>query len=490
VTTGVINGPSNPIRGWGVFFLRAYLIVDLGFGDAGKGLLTDFLARQTGAELVVRYNGGAQAGHNVVCPDGRQHTFAQFGSATFVPGVKTYLSHHMVVHPTALLVEGDRLVRLGADDAFSRLKISAGALVITPFHQAANHIRELARGDLRHGSCGAGVGEAFEDALFNPADAVRAGDLSNPLLLRRKLALICEQKRYQMADLLRDKKLQGPLVHEWSLFERPDVIDTWIERVARITSLGLVAPDSLLQRWLAQSNTVLFEGAQGVLLDAERGFHPYTTWSNCTTENALDLIQTLAPGSPTCQIGVLRAHAVRHGPGPLPSETNELAARVSEHNQFNEWQGTVRYGWFDAVLARYALAITGRLDSLFITHLDLLPRLKFWPCCTAYRLPPGFDSSFCNAGITAGLLQCFQLSRSLSLAQRTRFTESLAAVTPLLESFEANEETVIAQIEAISGQTVGLVSNGPGAAQVRLRHPLAELTPSRAAGRKGTGKSL
>jgi adenylosuccinate synthase len=130
------------------YSLRAYILVDLGFGDCGKGLLTDFLARHFDAGLVVRYNGGAQAGHNVISPDGRQHTFSQFGSATFIPGVKTYLSKHVVVHPRALLVEGDILVGKGVNDAFSRIRISDQTLVITPFHQAANHPRNRSRREL------------------------------------------------------------------------------------------------------------------------------------------------------------------------------------------------------------------------------------------------------------------------------------------------------------------------------------------------------
>ena len=134
--------------------MRAYVIVDLGFGDAGKGLLTDYLARQLKAGIVVRYNGGAQAGHNVVTPDGRHHTFSQFGSGTFIPGVKTYLSRDVVIHPGALLVEGAILEGKGIPDAFSRLRVSEQALVITPFHQAANRIREIVRGSDRHGSCG------------------------------------------------------------------------------------------------------------------------------------------------------------------------------------------------------------------------------------------------------------------------------------------------------------------------------------------------
>ena len=111
---------------------------------------------------------------------------------------------------------------------------------------------------------------------------------------------------------------------------------------------------------MQQTETVIFEGAQGVLLDADDGFHPFTTWSRCTAENALELITEMAPGSNAYQIGVLRSYAVRHGPGPLPTETSVLASVVKEHNHTNEWQGAVRYGWFDAVLARYALGVKRR----------------------------------------------------------------------------------------------------------------------------------
>ena len=181
--------------------MRAYIIVDLGFGDSGKGILTDFLVRHSNAGIVVRYNGGAQAGHNVVTPDGRHHTFSQFGSGTFVPGVKTLLSRHMVIHPGALLVEGEVLEASGITDAFSRLRISEQALVITPFHQAVNRIREMARGANRHGSCGVGVGEAVADSLEKTADTVRAVDLLDPPTLRRKLRTIGEAKRAQLCGL-------------------------------------------------------------------------------------------------------------------------------------------------------------------------------------------------------------------------------------------------------------------------------------------------
>src|ERR1700683_2211088 len=122
---------------------RAAIVVDLGFGDAGKGLVTDFLTHSMGATLVVRFNGGAQAGHNVVTADGRHHTFSQLGSGTLVPGVRTPPTSRVVVHPTALLLEDAHLESVGVDDALPRLTVSPEALVVTPFHQAACRVREL-----------------------------------------------------------------------------------------------------------------------------------------------------------------------------------------------------------------------------------------------------------------------------------------------------------------------------------------------------------
>jgi adenylosuccinate synthase len=448
--------------------LRAYVVVDLGFGDSGKGLLTDFLARHFGAGVVVRYNGGAQAGHNVIAPDRRHHTFSQFGSGMFIPGVKTYLSKHVVIHPGALLVEGDVLERAGVRDAFSRIRMSDQALIITPFHQAANHIREIGRGENRHGSCGVGVGEAVEDALLNVEECVLAGDLSNPPKLRRKLRSIRERKRGQLIEFFRDKLVGEAFAREWKIFEREDVIDTWISSISRIGDLGLVAPDSVLQCWLHQSETVIFEGAQGVLLDADAGFHPYTTWSHCTAANAYDLIKEMAPESQVFQIGVMRSYAVRHGPGPLPTETDILTPVISEHNQYNEWQGTVRYGWFDAVLARYALGVTGRIDSLVVTHLDVLAHLKTWSYCIGYKGQHDFAHMFADENSSGDVLENFCLPRFLPLSQRAQFTQIISAVAPVLETCDPEDEKVIQKIESLVGQPVGIISTGPSAEDVRI----------------------
>jgi len=269
--------------------LRAFIVVDLGFGDSGKGLLTDFLVRRTSAGLVVRFNGGAQAGHRVIAPDGRSHTFAQFGAGTLA-GARTFLSRPVLVHPTALLREGAALEQSAVREVFSLIAISENARLITPFHQAANRLREMIRGESRHGSCGIGVGETVQDSLNYPSDAIVAGDLKDQARLCRKVQRLQERKRIQMRELCSSAAPGAELDLELGIFDRPDVVDLWIEEASRLGALGIVAPDSRLGEWMGNCGAVVFEGAQGVLLDAWRGFHPYTTWSRCTCDNALELL--------------------------------------------------------------------------------------------------------------------------------------------------------------------------------------------------------
>lgn len=452
--------------------MGAYIVVDLGFGDSGKGLLTDFLVRHFNAGVVVRYNGGAQAGHNVVTPDGRHHTFSQFGSGTFVPHVRTYLSRHVVIHPQALLVEGDSLEQKGVHNPYARLRVSDQALVITPFHQAANRLREMVRGGNRHGSCGVGVGEAVEDALLHPENRVLAGDLNNPAELRQKLRIIREQKREQISALCNDHSSAYIVAREWEVFEREDIIDIWISLMARIRELGLVVSDVVLAGWLRETENVIFEGSQGVLLDEDVGFHPFTTWSRCTTVNAFELIQEMMPGSSVFRIGVIRSYSVRHGPGPLPTETNALASVVFEHNKYNEWQGTVRYGWFDSVLARYALSVTRRLDSLLITHLDMLPSMKAWTYCPGYRKYQRICDSPVNLTVSGDILTGFRLQHFLSLEERAQLTQALTTVEPMLKSCQADEKSVIREIESLTDQSIGMISRGPAATNVEILTPL------------------
>ncbi len=185
--------------------VRHVVVVDLGYGDAGKGTVVDWLCtRRCGEEpvhAVVRFNGGAQAAHNVVTADGRHHSFAQFGSGTFTPGVRTHLSRHVLVDPLALIAEAGHLAALGVRDALDRLTVDRSALVTTPYHRAANRARETARGAGRHGSCGMGVGETMAYALAHGDEALRAGDCLCPRTVRRKLTLLRDRLTEEVGRL-------------------------------------------------------------------------------------------------------------------------------------------------------------------------------------------------------------------------------------------------------------------------------------------------
>ncbi len=175
---------------------QAILTVDLGFGDAGKGSIVDFLTREYRAHTVVRYNGGAQAGHRVVTTAGEEHVFAQFGSGTLA-GAATHLSRFMLVEPLAMLAEAEHLRTLGVD-ALARTTIDARAHMITPFQRATNRLKELARGAARHGSCGMGIGETVADALAHGARTLHAGDLARPDVLAAKLRLLRDLNRVKI----------------------------------------------------------------------------------------------------------------------------------------------------------------------------------------------------------------------------------------------------------------------------------------------------
>lgn len=347
------------------------VVVDLGFGDAGKGTIVDWLCAAGNHRTVVRFNGGAQAAHNVVTADGHHHTFAQFGAGTFTPGVRTHLSRYVLVDPLALAAEADHLAELGVTDALDRISVDARALLVTPWHRAANQARERARGARRHGSCGMGIGETARYALDHPDDAPTVDDCRHPDRLRHRLALL--------ADRL------GPVIGTDPAL--PD-LSSAVAVFADFARAVAVTDAHHLPRLLARE-PVVFEGAQGVLLDEDRGFHPYTTWSTTTTRNALDLVDESGTDIPVTRLGVLRTYTTRHGPGPLVTDDPALAAALPEpHNGTGQWQGAFRSGPFDAVAHRYALAATGGVDALALTHLDAAERVAL-PVCRRYRLVDG-----------------------------------------------------------------------------------------------------
>ena len=425
---------------------EAWIVVDLGFGDAGKGLLTDHLVRRLGAHTVVRFHGGAQAGHNVVTADGRHHTFSQLGAGTVVPGVRTYLSRDVVIHPSALLVEAAHLAEVGVPDALERLEVSEEALVITPFQQAAGRLRERARGDGAHGSCGVGFGETVRDALGSTVEPVRAGELRDLHRLRAKLLRVQEHKRAELrADL---GAPAGWLDAERRILEDTGPLDRWRAILAKLPLGSLVDEGAALRRMFARRGALVLEGAQGVLLDEWRGFHPHTTWSTCTFERALALLRG-ADRAPV-RLGVLRTYATRHGAGPLPTEDRTLDALLPEpHNQTHPFQGRFRRGWFDAVLARYALEAVGGVDRFALTHLDAVDRLERWRMAIAYahrgtrieRLPLGVAGDLDHTAALGVTLRAVEPAWSEPRPTRAAVLEAIESALEIPVSFTATGPT-------------------------------------------------
>lgn len=357
---------------------RASIVVDLGFGDAGKGTVVDFLVRRRAAHTVVRFNGGAQAGHNVLTARGQHHTFAQLGAGTFVPGVRTHLSRFAIVHPTALLREAEHIARSGVGDALDRLTVDGEALVTSPHAQALCRLRELARGDAPHGTTGVGVGETVRISLDRPELAIRMRDLARPAALRRSLERLREHAAEEAGPL---GALDARAREEREIILAPATLESWLEDIAPLLVRGrLVVDEAHLRSLLRQPGDIVFEGAQGVLLDEWRGFHPHTTWSTCTTQNALSLLDGFEGAIE--RFGVLRSYTTRHGAGPLPTEVEALRGIPEPHNVDVGWQGRFRRGWLDLPLLRYALSVCD-VDALVVTHLDRVT--PGWRACVGYE---------------------------------------------------------------------------------------------------------
>lgn len=347
-------------------------VIGLGFGDEGKGAWVDRLAHGDRRFAVnVRFNGGAQAAHNVVAD--RHHTFRSFGSGTLA-GVPTLLDQDVLVDPYAIAAEIDTLTAVGVRQPWSLMNVHEGARLVTPWHALANRARERARGTDRHGSCGLGIGETAAHARAHPDEALRVGDLRFPAAVESKLRAIAA--RY------------APLVDGL-----PEGRGLSVERVREVFTGFASAVGIVGDGWLADHATrgsVLFEGAQGVLLDEDNGFHPHTTWSH-TGSLVPDLICAREGLAAPEILGVTRTYHTRHGAGPFPSEgVGPDASTPHElHNGWGEFQGGWRAGAFDAVIASYAARAAGRLDGLLVSHLDAVSPDRDWTFVAGYRLSDG-----------------------------------------------------------------------------------------------------
>jgi adenylosuccinate synthase len=357
---------------------RASLVIGLMFGDEGKGSVVDALVRRRKAGLVVRFNGGSQAAHNVVSPEGVHHCFSQFGSGALVPGVTTYLSRFMLVDPLGLTEEAEVLAKKVDNDPWSNLIIDALCPVITPYHRAVNRLKEMIAANERRGSCGKGVGEAVKDVETLGDNMLFVGDLGDEEIVRWKLEGIRLRKLdvfEQLIDCHQEIVLDDS-VKELLMKLRSGAYLNALIRAYRAFAFGYGLVVDVGGEYLSdllKERDSIFEGAQGVLLDCAHGFFPYVTPTTTTFDNAISLLSEVGFKGEVEKIGVVRAYATRHGPGPFPTHDKDLEVAIPDgHNVFGEWQREFRVGWFDVPLVRYALEVCGGVDSLAITNLDRL----------------------------------------------------------------------------------------------------------------------
>jgi adenylosuccinate synthase len=336
------------------------IVCDLGFGDSGKGSTVDFLCRIEGSNWVIRYNGGAQAAHNVVEPSGRHFTFGMFGSGTLI-GANTILGPKVLVNPMVIADEAQGLMNLGVNSPMDKMYVHGDCLVTTPFHIAANRAKEAARGSNRHGSCGMGIGETVQyqvdmiakrlrrEAMSAQQWPLRVEDLGNKALVKFKLEM--------MARWLKDNY---DLEIQW---------ESLVEHYYTLSKAWTTVDDDFIDDVLDTMECV-FEGSQGVLLDEWYGFFPYVTRSTTTFENALEFLD----GRDVIKMGVVRSYTTRHGPGPMPSQRTDYDIgpfmHPELHNAYGEWMGGWRIGDFDGVAIKYAIEVCGGIDVLTVNHCD------------------------------------------------------------------------------------------------------------------------
>lgn len=413
------------------------------WGDEGKGHLVDLLAGR--ARLVIRYGGGNNAGHTVVNHLGtfKLHLVP---SGIFDPAIVNVIGPGVVVNPEVLLNEINELQRRGVSTA--KLFVSERAHVIMPYHLLLDQLQEEARGEGKIGTTGRGIGPAFADKMNRTG--IRMADLLHEETLLNRLRTVLEEKNRLLTKLYDARPLS---LH-----------DTYL----RFLDFGRQLADHIsdvypiIDRALDKDLPVLLEGAQGALLDVDHGTYPYVTSSPPGAAGACQGAG-IGPTRLSTVIGVLKAYTTRVGEGPFPTELDgpEADALRQIGTPWAEVGTTTgrlrRVGWFDAVLARYAVQING-IDTLAITKLDVLDTLPKIKICIGYRLhetrleyPPA---------TVAVLAQCEPVYEELPGWGTA--TTGVRRFQDLPEAAQA----YVARICQLVGARLGLVSVGPGREQI------------------------
>jgi adenylosuccinate synthase len=410
------------------------------WGDEGKGKIVDLLTPNF--SIVARYQGGHNAGHTVYA-NGRKFVLRLLPSGILHEGITCIIGNGVVIDPQALFSEIDEIAAAGISVG-SRLVISDKAHLILPYHRELDLLSEARRGERRIGTTSRGIGPAYEDKIARRG--IRVGDLANPDSLADAVRHNVDARNRLIADSTMD----------WR-----QVIDemrrAWERMAPWVTDVSLY-----LAKARAAKRSIMYEGAQGTLLDIDHGTYPYVTSSNATVGGVCTGLG-VGPRAIDAVIGVAKAYTTRVGEGPLPTElTGEIGNRLRETGQeFGAVTGRPRRcGWYDAVAVRYAVRVNG-LDALALTKLDVLDGLPELEVCTAYRCR-GTTLTEMPSDL-AQLASCEPVYETLS---------GWSAPTKGIRRFDdlpREARAYIARLEEITGVPAAIVSTGSGREDTILR---------------------
>lgn len=425
------------------------VVVGTQWGDEGKGKVVDWLTDH--AQGVVRFQGGHNAGHTLVI--GQQKTALQLiPSGIMRPTVACYIGNGVVLSVPDLLREIDKLALNGVE-VLSRLKLSEACPVILPYHTALDYAREARRGNAKIGTTCKGIGPAYEDKVARRA--IRLADLLNPSKFSDQLRENLDFHNFVLTQYLGAQPVD---------FE--ETFDQTLSLVPRITPMITDVSSALYSAYQAGAH-LLFEGAQGSLLDIDHGTYPYVTSSNCVAGNA-SIGAGVGANMLHYVLGITKAYTTRVGSGPFPSELSTEEG-VGEHlSRVGCEFGTVtgrarRCGWFDAALLRRSIQING-LSGLCLTKLDVLDGLDTLKICTGYQIGEQTVEIFPIGAEEAS--RCVPIYETLPGWQ---------ASTVAIKSFDAlpiQARDYIKRIEVLLGVPIDMISTGPERDEtIVLRHP-------------------
>ena len=413
------------------------------WGDEGKGKIVDLLTPRF--SIVARYQGGHNAGHTVYA-SGQKFVLHLVPSGILHPGIDCVIGNGVVVDPQALFTEIATLARQGIDVG-DRLVISDKAHLILPYHQELELLSEARRGERRIGTTSRGIGPSYEDKIGRRG--IRIGDLGDA----SRLAPLADAIRENVAArnrLIGDSTLDWRAVHE-------QVCTAWSRIKPWVADVSLY-----LQRAVQAGRSILFEGAQGTLLDIDHGTYPYVTSSNATIGGVCTGLG-VGPRVVDAVLGVAKAYTTRVGEGPLPTElAGSVGERLRESGQ--EYGASTgrprRCGWYDALAVRYAVRING-VDALALTKLDVLDGLPEIKVCTAYR--------YGSATLTEFPTSSGQLSTCEPVYETLPGWSQPVAGTCLYDDLPVEAQEYVRRLEDVSGVPITIVSTGSDREQTIVR---------------------